>query len=77
MIGLGLRFGWFKRLVMVVERMTEQQKRKWILITTSIKGVERAKNIMTRREFSSVSAFAKANLLGKGSVDKFFRQQPI
>ena len=62
---------------MVVERMTEQQKRKWILITTSIKGVERAKNIMTRREFSSVSAFAKANLLGKGSVDKFFRQQPI
>jgi len=57
--------------------MTEQQKRKRFLITTSIKGVERAKNIMMRREFFSVSAFAKANLLGKISLDKFLSRQPI
>ena len=62
---------------MVVERMTEQQKRKRILITTSIKGVERAQGILKRQGVSSVNAFAKAQLLAKSSVDKFFRQQPI
>ena len=62
---------------MVVERMAEQQKRKRFLITASIKGVERAEDILKRRGFSSISAFAKAQLLGKSSVDKFLRRQPI
>ena len=62
---------------MVVERMTEQQKRKRILITASIKGVERAQGILKREGIPSISAFAKAYLLAKSSVDKFFSQQPI
>ena len=62
---------------MVVKRMTEQQKRKRFLITASIKGVERAEDILKRRGFSSISSFAKAQLLGKSSVDKFLSRQPI
>ena len=62
---------------MVVEQMTEQQKRKRILITTSIKGVERAQGILKREGIPSISAFAKAHVLGKSSVDKFLSRQPI
>ena len=57
--------------------MTEQQKRKRFLITASIKGVERAEDFLKRRGVSSISAFAKAQLLGKSSVDKFLSRQPI
>ena len=57
--------------------MTEQQKRKRFLITASIKGVERAEDILKRRGVSSISAFAKAQVLGKSSVDKFLSRQPI
>ena len=57
--------------------MTEQQKRKRFLITASIKGVERAEDILKRRGVSSISAFAKAQILGKSSVDKFLSRQPI
>ena len=59
--------------------MTEQQKRKRkrCLITASIKGVERAEDILKRRGVSSISAFAKAQILGKSSVDKFLSRQPI
>ena len=62
---------------MVVERMTEQRRRKRILITASIKGVERAHGILKRQGISSMSAFAKPRFLGKSSVDKFFSHQPI
>lgn len=57
--------------------MNEKQKRNRLLITASIKGVERAKDILKRRGISSISAFAKAHILGKSSVDKFFSRQPI
>jgi hypothetical protein len=62
---------------MVIERMTEKQKRNRFLITASIKGVERAEAILKSRGFSSISAFAKAQLLGKSSGDKFLSRQPI
>ena len=62
---------------MVVERMTEQQKRKRVLIPASINGVKRAEKIRVRLGFASLTAFATAHRLGKSSVDKFFNCQPI
>lgn len=62
---------------MPIEQMNEKKKRNRLLITASIKGVERAKDILKRRGISSISAFAKAHILGKSSVDKFLSRQPI
>ena len=62
---------------MVIERMTEQQKRKRVLIPASINGVKRAEKIRVRLGFASLTAFAKSHRLGKSSVDRFFNCQPI
>ena len=57
--------------------MTEQPKRKRILIQASVKGVQRADDILKWKGTSSISAFAKAHLLGQSSVNKFLSRQPI
>ncbi|MGG6269105.1 pentapeptide repeat-containing protein [Leptolyngbya sp. AN03gr2] len=57
--------------------MKPPAKRERIKVTASVKGVERSRKALARLGFDSISNFAKAQLMGKSTVDKFFNQQSI
>jgi hypothetical protein len=55
----------------------EPDKRKRVTVIASIQGVKCARSALTRLGFESISNFAKVQLMGKSTVDKFFNRLPI
>ncbi|NEO98224.1 MAG: hypothetical protein F6K58_05930 [Symploca sp. SIO2E9] len=53
------------------------KKKKKLTITASERGVEKAEKALIRLGLNSKSNFAKSRLLSRGTVTKFFNQQPI
>lgn len=75
---LRFSFGWFKIARRENgETMKPPTQRRRITVSTSVEGVERARSALARLGFESLSQFAKAQLMGKSTVDKFFNRQPI
>jgi uncharacterized protein YjbI with pentapeptide repeats len=52
-------------------------KRRRVTVTASPVGIDRAEKSLLRLGFESKSNFARAQLIGKSTVDKFFNRQPI
>lgn len=57
--------------------MTTPAKRRKVTVIASQSGVELAERSLPRLGFSSKSEFAKANLIGKSTVDNFFTRKGI
>jgi uncharacterized protein YjbI with pentapeptide repeats len=72
MIALSLCCDCFK-----VANMTTPAKRKRITVIASQDGVEIAKRSLSRLGFDSKDGFAKAQTMGKSTVDKFFNRKGI
>ncbi|MEP0873695.1 pentapeptide repeat-containing protein [Trichocoleus desertorum AS-A10] len=57
--------------------MMPPAKRRRVTVTALPVGIDRAEKSLLRLGFESKSNFAKAQLIGKSTVDKFFNRQPI
>jgi uncharacterized protein YjbI with pentapeptide repeats len=57
--------------------MMPPAKRRRVTVTASPVGIDRAEKSLLRLGFESKSNFARAQLIGKSTVDKFFNRQPI
>ena len=78
MTDLRFSFGWFKMAdVVICSTAMPPAKRKRVTVTASVQGIDRAEKELIRLGFDSKSSFAKAQLMGKSAVDRFFNRQPI
>lgn len=75
---LRFSFGWFKMADVVFCSTTmPPAKRRRGTVIASRAGIDRAEKALLRMGFGSKSNFAKAQLMGKSTIDRFFNRHPI